>query len=421
MNLFETGKLKGKSVPVTQKQILAGWRKVKSAKGSGGVDGMTIPKVEARLGDELYKLWNRMASGSYQPPPVKAVSVAKRDGGERWLGVPTVTDRVAQQVVKNLLEPELEKVFHRDSYGYRPGKSARQAIKKCAGECWSKAWAIDLDIKGFFDNLDHGLLLKALGRHTNQKWVVMYVSRWLKAPIKHPDRQELSAREKGTPQGGVISPLLANLFLHYAFDKWMDKRYPGVAFERYADDIVIHCQTKAEAQEVLEGVKARLRECKLEAHPTKTKLVYCKHAHRKEKFPTVAFDFLGYRFQPRKTKRKNGTIVLGYGPAISPRAKKHIHHVFKSLKVHRWTASEIDSIANELAPKIRGWINYFGKYRIWSMYPVFRSLNDRLVKWLMNKYKRFKNRVKLARGKLKRIAQEYPNLFVHWRYGFVPG
>ena len=421
MNLFETENLKGKTIPITQKQLLAAWRKVKAAKGSGGVDGKTLSKVEEQLGDELYKLWNRMASGSYHPQPVKAVSIPKWDGSERWLGVPTVTDRVAQQVIKDVLEPELEKVFHPDSYGYRPNKSAHRAIAKCSKQCWERAWVIDLDIKGFFDNLDHELLIKAVERHTSQKWLIMYVERWLKAPVKYPDKKELVPRSKGTPQGGVISPLLANLFLHYAFDKWMDKQFPEVTFERYADDIIIHCMSKAEAEKVLEAVEIRMEECKLEVHPRKTKVVYCKQSYRQEKYPSVAFDFLGFTFQPRKIKQKNGSFRLGYGPAISTRAKKHINQTFKRLKVHRWTTKEVKSIAAKLAPKIQGWINYFGKYRKWSMYPVFRSLNDRLVKWLMNKYKRYRNRVKLARGKLKQIAQEYPNLFVHWRYGFVPG
>jgi RNA-directed DNA polymerase len=421
MNLFETEYLKGKTVPVTQEQLMTAWRKVKAAKGSGGVDGKTISKVEDQLSGELYKLWNRMASGSYHPQPIKAVSIPKWDGSERWLGVPTVIDRIAQQVIKDVLEPKLEKVFHPDNYGYRPNKSTHQAIVKCSKRCWERAWVVDLDIKGFFDNLDHDLLIKALEWHTDQKWLIMYVERWLKAPVKHPDKKELVQRIKGTPQGGVISPLLANLFLHYAFDMWMDKQFPEVTFERYADDVIIHCMSKAEAEKVLEAVKIRMEECKLEVHPLKTKVAYCKQSYRMDKYPLVVFDFLGFTFQPRKVKQSNGSFRLGYGPAISNRAKKHINQTFKKLKVHRWTAREVEQIASELAPKLQGWINYFGKYRIWAMYPVFRSLNDRLVKWLMNKYKRYRGRINLARNKLKQMAQEYPNLFVHWRYGFYPG
>ncbi|MEQ9036107.1 group II intron reverse transcriptase/maturase [Gracilimonas sp.] len=421
MNLFETEYLKGKTVPITESQLMSAWRKVKAARGSGGVDGKTISKVEEQLSNELYKLWNRMASGSYHPQPVKAVSIPKRDGSERWLGVPTVTDRIAQQVIKDVLEPELEKVFHPNSYGYRPNKSTHQAIAKCSKRCWERAWVVDLDIKGFFDNLDHDLLIKALERHTNQKWLIMYVKRWLKAPVKQPEINELEERSKGTPQGGVISPLLSNLFLHYAFDKWVSKQFPEVTFERYADDIIIHCVSKADAEKVLNAVKSRMNECKLEVHPLKTKIVYCKQSYRQESHPMIAFDFLGFTFQPRKVKQSNGLFRLGYGPAISAKAKKHINHTFKSLKVHRWTAQEVDQIASELAPKLQGWINYFGKYRKWSMYPVFRSLNDRLVKWLMNKYKRYRRKIKSARIRLKVMARENPNLFVHWRYGFIPG
>lgn len=420
MNLFETENFNGKTVPVTREQLMKAWRKVKAAKGSGGVDGKTISKVEEQLGDELYKLWNRMASGSYHPQPVKAVSIPKWDGSERWLGVPTVIDRVAQQAIKDVLEPELEKVFHANSYGYRPNRNTHQAIAKCSKECWEKAWVIDLDIKGFFDNIDHELLIKALERHTDQKWLIMYVKRWLKAPVKHPDREALVQSEKGTPQGGVISPLLANLFLHYAFDKWMEKRFPKVTFERYADDIIIHCVSKVEAEKVLEMVKVRMRECRLEVHPLKSKVVYCKQHNRQEKYTVVTFDFLGFTFQPRKVKQGE-SYRLGYGPAISKRAKKHIVRTYKRLKIHKWTTKEVEYIAMELAPKLQGWINYFGKYRKWSMYPVFRSLNDRLVKWLMNKYKRYRNRIKLARNKLKQMALDYPNLFVHWKYGFYPG
>ncbi len=421
MNLFETEYLQGKTVPITQEQLRVAWRQVKAAKGSGGVDGKTIFKVEEQLSDELYKLWNRMASGSYHPKPIKAVSIPKWDGSNRWLGVPTVTDRIAQQVIKDMLEPDLEKVYHPDSYGYRPNKSTHQAITKCSKRCWERAWAIDLDIKGFFDNLDHDLLIKALERHTDHKWLIMYVKRWLKSPVKFPERQKLVERSKGTPQGGVISPLLANLFLHYAFDMWICKQFSEVPFERYADDIIIHCVSKAQAETILKAVKTRMEACKLQVHQHKTKVVYCKQGYRKVKHSEITFDFLGFTFQPRKIKQHNGSYRLGFGPAISMRAKKHIVQTFKSLKPHRWANKDVEQIATEMAPKIQGWINYFGKYRKWAMYPVFRSLNDRLVKWLMNKYKRYRRKVGKARSKLKQLAIEYPNLFVHWRYGFLPG
>ena len=421
MPLFKTEQLKGKTVPITSQQVLAAWQKVKAAKGSAGIDGKTISEVATNLNKELYQLWNRMASGSYHPMAVKTVAIPKWDGSQRKLGIPTVKDRVAQQVVKEVLEPKLEEVFHPDSYGYRPNKSAYQAVVKCSRRCMECSWVVDLDIKGFFDNLDHELLMKALEKHTNQQWVKNYVKRWLKAPVTDEKGEAYKQPDKGIPQGGVISPLLANLYLHYAFDKWMDYQFPEVSFERYADDIIIHCKTKQQAVEMLDAIKERMKACKLELHPKKTKVVYCKQESREGKHPIVSFDFLGYRFQPRKVKKRNGTYRLGYGPAISTKAMKHMIQTFRKLKIHRATSHELDHIAHQLASKLQGWINYFGKYRKWAMYPVFRSLNDRLVKWLMNKYKRYRNRLSQARSKLKQLAADYPNLFVHWSYGFIPG
>lgn len=421
MNLFEARELQGKTVLLTTQQLQSAWLKVKSAKGSGGVDGKSIAKVEEKLSGELYCLWNRMSSGSYQPKAVKAVSIPKRDGSERWLGIPTVIDRVAQQVIKDVLEPELEREFHPHSYGYRPNKNTHQAIKRCSEQCWKKGWVIDLDIKGFFDNLDHDLLLKALKRHTKESWVIMYVERWLKAPVLYPKTGALDKRTKGTPQGGVISPLLANLYLHYCFDKWMQIHHPSITFERYADDVVVHCNSRKEAELLLSKIDKRMNACKLTLHPEKTKVVYCKQNNRMANYKQITFDFLGFRFQPRRIKDRNGLYKLSYGPAISNKAKKHIVRTINDLRFHRWTSTDIEEIAMRLRSKLLGWITYFGKYRKWSMYVVFRSLNDRLVKWLMNRYKKYRGKVKEARLKMKQIAQQYPNLFVHWKYGFIPG
>lgn len=421
MQLFKTCDQKGKGIPITPQQVMAAWQKVKAAKGSAGVDGKSISNVAANLPKELYKLWNRMASGSYHPRPVKAVAIPKGDGTPRWLGIPTVLDRVAQQVVKDVLEPKLEEVFHPDSYGYRPKKSAHQAVKRCSQRCIERPWVIDLDIKGFFDNLPHELLLKALKRHTEQKWISMYVKRWLKAPVKRPGEKGVQPRDRGTPQGGVISPLLANLFLHYAFDKWVERYFPQVSFERYADDIIIHCESYQQATLVMKAVKERMKNCQLEIHPEKSKVVYCKQQNRKLKYPTVKFDFLGYGFHPRKVRTRLGSDRLGYGAAISDKAKKHIVRTFKRMKVHRATAETLAHIAQVLASKLRGWINYFGKYRKWELHRVFRSLNDRLVKWLMNKYKRYKGKIAMARKRMRQLSKDYPNLFVHWKYGFIPG
>jgi len=419
MELFRTEQMAGKTIPITQKQVLAAWQKVKAAGGSGGVDGKELADVEANLQNELYKLWNRMASGSYFPQPVKAVSIPKGDGSQRWLGIPTVEDRVVQQVVRDVLEPELEKVFHKDSYGYRPHKSAHQAVDKCRLRCYKQAWVIDLDIKGFFDNLNHDLLLKALEKHTDQQWITMYVKRWLEAEVKQQDGT-LVKKGQGTPQGGVISPLLANLFLHYAFDKWMSHHHPEIAFERYADDVIIHCKTHKQASYILSKVKERMEECKLEVHPGKTKIAYCKSSKRQDKYPDVCFDFLGFTFQPRGSRNKEGEIFLSFGPAISRKAKKRITSTFKKWKIHRASNVELRDIAQALESKLRGWINYFGKFRQSELHRVFKRLNDRLVKWLMNKYKRYRNRVNAARAKLKSLAREHRNLFAHWRCGYLP-
>ncbi len=420
MELFETKQKDGRSIPITQPQVLAAWRKVKAAGGSGGVDGKSLSEVESNLKNELYKLWNRMSSGSYFPKAVKGTVIPKESGGERLLGIPTIIDRVAQQVVKDLLEPEMEQLFHPDSYGYRPNKNAHQAVIQCNQRCIEWAWVIDMDIKGFFDNINHTLMLKALQKHTEAQWVMLYVERWLKAPMQMPDGN-FEERLCGTPQGGVISPLLANLFLHYAFDKWMEKQMPEIRFERYADDIVVHCRSKEECEQVKMAIANRLKVCLLELHEQKTKIVYCKNQNRPLKNQVVSFTFLGFDFKPRKVKVREGKYVLGYGPAISLKAQKRIAQYFRKIKLHRAVSNELADIAGQLAPRIRGWINYFGKFRRWVMWRIFRMLNNRLVKLVKNKYKRFKDNIQLARQQLKEIAKSYPNLFVHWQYGFLPG
>ena len=418
MKLFETEELKGKTIPITTQQIVAGWHKVKAAKGSGEVDGKSIPMVENQLQKELYQLWNRMASGSYHPQAVKASEIAKWDGSKRKLGIPTVTDRVAQQVIKDILEPELEKIFHQDSYGYRMGKSGHQAVLKCKERCWKYTWVIDLDIKQYFDSIDHTLLMKAIDRHTDQKWLKMYLNRWLTAPIEEGGK--LVERKAGTPQGGVISPLLSNLFLHYVFDKWISKHYPSIPFERYADDIIIHCTTKQQAEQIMQAVTKRMEECKLRVHPTKTKIVHCKTQNRQSTYKLVKFDFLGFSFQPRKGKDKRGRYFLSYGAGISKRAKKHIVSTLKKQKVHRATDISLEGLATQLAPSIRGWINYFGRINKWAMQSVFRNLNFRLMKWYRNKYKSCRRSYSTTWIKLRQVARDYPNLFIHWQHGFLP-
>ncbi len=305
-----------KSFEIPRQWVYDAWLDVRANKGAAGVDGISISDFEADLKNNLYKIWNRMSSGSYFPPPVMRVTIPKASGGERHLGVPTVADRIAQTVVKRVLEPELERIFHPDSYGYRPGKSAHDALAQTRQRCWQYDWIIDLDVKGFFDNIDHELMMKAVRKHTDSPWMLLYIERWLKVGMME-EGGSVEKRDKGTPQGGVISPLLANLFLHYAFDVWMKRNHPSIVFERYADDIIVHCQSQREAEELLEAIKERMEAVQLELHPDKTKIVYCKDARRTGDHEHVKFDFLGYTFRPRKIKTRQGKYSVGFTPAIS--------------------------------------------------------------------------------------------------------
>ena len=320
---------------ISKQSVMTAWEKVRANKGAYGVDEQSIGEFEKNLKNNLYKLWNRMSSGTYFPPPVRAVEIPKADGKTRLLGIPTVSDRIAQTIVKAYLEPLVEIKFHEDSYGYRPGKSALDAVATARQRCWRNNWVIDLDIKGFFDNLDHDLLLKALLVHTKEKWIHLYVERWLKAPMQK-ENGELLARNKGTPQGGVVSPLLANLFMHYAFDIWMLKNFPTVKFERYADDCLAHCQTLKQAQQVLESIRNRLQVCGLELHPVKTKIVYCKDDDRKGEYEIQKFNFLGYTFRPRRSKNRYGKFFVNFTPAISNEASsKPTSSIWKRQAPHR--------------------------------------------------------------------------------------
>jgi RNA-directed DNA polymerase len=301
---------------ITKKEVWEAYKRVKANKGAAGVDEQTLKDFEKGVKDNLYKIWNRMSSGSYFPLPVLTVKIPKKNGGERKLGIPTVADRIAQQVVKARLEPELEPLFHEDSYGYRPKKSALEAVGRARERCWRYDWVIDLDIKGFFDNLDQNLLLRAVRKHALEPWIVLYIERWLKAPRQEEDGR-LVPREKGTPQGGVISPLLANLFLHYALDRWLAVNYPQVPFERYADDAIVHCRTEGQAQEMRKAIAERLRSCGLELHPEKTKIVYCKDDSRKGTYSNESFDFLSYTFRPRKARNRKGKFFINFSPAVS--------------------------------------------------------------------------------------------------------
>jgi len=408
-----------KSIPITKQMVTDAYKKVKSNKGSAGIDGISLEQFELKLERNLYKIWNRLASGSYFPPAVKEVEIPKKDGKKRQLGIPTVGDRVAQMVIKDLVEQRFEKEFMPNSYGYRPLKSAHQALESVRQNVRKYAWVIDLDIKGFFDNIDHELLMQAVERHVDEKWIKMYIRRWLEMPIEIKSGELIEKQGKGTPQGGVISPLLANLFLHYVLDKWLTIKYPGLNFVRYADDAIIHCRTKTEAEEVLKAITVRLSECKLELHEKKTKIAYCKDYRRKEKFDNVRFDFLGFSFHPQtfKSKQNNG-LFLGFGLSISKTSRNNIVREIRQTKFHRWTTATIEDIAEMLNPKIRGWLNYYGKLQKRGLNQVLRRLNSRLIHWLINKYKRLKSSLKLAYKLLGKIKLSNPTLFAHWKAGY---
>ena len=405
---------KAKPFCISKWEVWEAYKRVKANQGAAGVDGESISEFEEELKNNLFKIWNRMSSGSYFPPPVRRVDIPKDDGGMRPLGIPTVADRIAQTVVKRYLEPILEEYFHPDSYGYRPGKSAIEAVGTARQRCWRYGWVLDLDIKGFFDSIDQGLLLRAVRKHTNCKWVLLYIERWLKAPVQLEDGS-LNHREKGTPQGGVISPLLANLFLHYAFDKWMQSNYPHIPFERYADDGICHCRSEAEAEGLRTAIERRFAECGLELNLQKTKIVYCKDDNRQGGYPEQKFDFLGYTFRPRRSKDRWGRFFVGFSPAISNAAAKSLRETMRQWRIHRQSDKSLDDLARICNPVIRGWMNYYGCFYKSALYPIFQILNNTLARWASRKYKGLRKRKRGAHLWLQRIAHRQPCLFAHWQ------
>jgi len=410
---------KAKSYSISKHVVLKAFKRVKANKGAAGVDGESIAEFEEGLKNNLYKLWNRMSSGSYFPPPVRSVEIPKGDGSRRTLGIPTVADRIGQMVAKIYLEPKVESCFHSDSYGYRPGKSAKDAVGVARQRCFRYDWVVDLDIKGFFDNLDHKLMMRAVRKHTDCKWLLLYIERWQKAPTRAVDGT-LAHRDKGTPQGSVISPLLANLFLHYAFDEWMSRNYPDAPFERYADDIVVHCRNRKQAGRIKLEVKKRLLQCKLELHPEKTKTVCCRDEDRKENHPNEKFDFLGYTFRPRSAKSRHGKYFTGFLPAVSDKAVKRIRQVMRSWSIHRQSDLSIEELSQLYNPIIRGWINYYGQYYKSALRWTFNVFNRNLIRWAMRKYRKLKGYRRKATHWLGRIAVSQSQLFAHWRIGFQP-
>ena len=405
---------------ISKWQFMRAFELVKANKGAAGVDGESIADFEKDLKGNLYKLWNRMSSGSYFPPTVKGVSIPKKSGGERLLGVPTVSDRIAQMVVKLELEPVVEPHFLPDSYGYRPNKSALDAVGITRQRCWKYDWVLEFDIKGLFDNISHELTIKAVEKHIQTPWVLLYIRRWLTASIQLPNKAVVK-RQKGTPQGGVISPLLANLFLHYVFDKWLQKHYPQSKWCRYADDGLIHCETQQEAEKMLAVLKQRFNACGLEMHPQKTKIVYCKDGNRPRNYENTSFDFLGYTFRPRGCKsRHERKMFTGFTPAVSRLALTSMGEKLRKLQLFHRTDLSIEIIAKHLNPIIYGWLNYYGQFTRSALYAVCRLINNGLIRWARRKYKPLRKRSRRAASKfIIRVAKHYPNLFAHWRVGMM--
>lgn len=406
-----------KPFDISKRKLWDAYKLVRKNGGAAGVDGMTLEGMKNRERDVMYTLWNRMSSGSYFPQAVRRVDIPKKSGGSRPLGIPTILDRVAQMTARMYLEPILEPLFHPDSYGYRPNKSAHQAVAITRKRCWTHDWVIDVDIKGFFDTIDHELLLKAVRHHKPPAWVLLYVERWLKAPAVDV-RGTVLERTVGTPQGGVISPLLANLFLHYAFDQWMKRTHGTVPFARYADDLVIHCRTHAEAEALLSEITERFTLCKLTVHPEKTKIVYCKDDNRQGEYERIEFDFLGFTFRPRHAKNHKGQYFVSFSPAISRKAASLIRDTIRGWRIHRRTGSELADLAGEFNPKLRGWLYYYGAFRRSSMANICMMFQKAMVKWAKNKYGRLKGHWRGAIAFFKDLANRQPKFFVHWEWGW---
>jgi RNA-directed DNA polymerase len=409
-----------KPYDISKHLVWKAWKQVRENQGAAGVDGVSLAAFEKDLKGNLYKIWNRMSSGSYLPPPVRLVEIPKANGGVRPLGIPTVADRVAQTVVKMVLEPEVESIFHPSSYGYRPGRSALDAVGAARERCWKFDWVIDLDIKSFFDTISHELIERAVAHHTDLGWVHLYVKRWLNAPVERADGT-LMERTEGTPQGSVVSPLLANLFLHYAFDLWMQRTFPNLCFERYADDAIVHCRSKSQAQSVLEAIRQRLAECGLELHSEKTRIVYCKDGNRKQHYDNVAFDFLGYTFQPRRARNRQGKNFVSFLPAISTKAATGIRQTVRAWRIASTRNNQsLEELAKLIDPAVRGWMNYYGRYYRTKCIAVLQHINEALARWARWKFKRLRRRKTASIHWLGRLAERAPNLLALWQFGIKP-
>jgi RNA-directed DNA polymerase len=403
-----------KPYSIAKRIVWDAYQKVKANRGAAGIDDETIAMFEQNLSRNLYKLWNRMSSGSYIPPPVKQVEIPKASGGLRKLGIPTVSDRVAQTAAKLIIEPILDPMFDPDSYGYRPGKSAKQAVAITKERCWKHDWVVEFDIKGAFDQIDHSLLMKAVRKHIKEDWILLYIERWLTAPFETEDGVSVP-RERGTPQGGVVSPILMNLFMHYTFDQWMQRTYPQCPFARYADDAVVHCRSQKQAEDVMQSIASRLAECGLTMHPEKSKIVYCGKRHRNKTYPTVQFTFLGFTFRPRMAKDKHGRPFTSFLPAVSETALKRMRETIRSWKLHRRTPATLQELAWQYNSTIRGWMNYYEAFYKSEMQGLYQYLDQKLMQWAGRKHKTLTRHKRRRDDWLNKMKDKLPGCFVYWR------
>lgn len=413
--MSKSGSAATKSFDIPKSLVWQAYWSVKANKGAPGVDGQSIEDFDKDRDNNLYRLWNRMSSGTYFPPAVRAVEIPKpHGGGTRILGVPTVADRIAQTVVALQLQPRTESIFHDDSFGYRPGRSAHDALERCRQRCWQKDWLLDCDIQKFFDSLEHRLVVKAVKANTDARWVLLYVKRWLTAPLQLPDGT-LQERDRGTPQGSAVSPVLANLVLHYAFDMFLEREFPTVTFERYADDAVVHCVTERQARQVREALTERLESLGLQLHPEKTKIVYCKDDKRRADYEHVSFTFLGYTFAPRQVSDRNGKRFVGFLPAVSAAALATMSAEVRRWRLHLKTGHDLAGLAAWINPIVAGWMNYYGRFYRSQLYPLLQRINTYLMRWAAQKYKRLRGYRRFKVWWL-RIVESEPELFTHWRW-----
>ncbi|MBS0032477.1 group II intron reverse transcriptase/maturase [Chitinophaga sp. 22321] len=406
---------KTKSFSISRRLVSLAYQQVRSNKGAGGIDGISLETFHKAYKDHLYKLWNRMSSGSYMPPPIKLKEIPKKGGGLRPLGIPTISDRIAQSIVRGLLEPGLEQVFHEDSYGYRRGKSAIQALSRARERCWNQNWVVDVDIKGYYDNIPHDLLMKAVRLHCKSGWILLYLERWLKAPLQRSDGT-IEERTKGVPQGSVIGPVLANLYLHYSMDKWLEKIYRHCPFERYADDAIIHCGSMREATELKAALSERLEACGLELHPEKTHVVYCKDSNRRQRGSSkMSFDFLGYTFKPRLAQNsQRGVWFTNWLPAVSTRSMRSMNEKMGKWEVLKRTTNTLQEVAAEINPVVTGWINYYSKFYKTKLVSYMHIVNVKLASWARRKYKHLRASEMKAIRWLHGVSMRQPRLFAHW-------